>query len=100
MEVGDVCWREFLLYPDSIPTVSSLYPDCIPTVYSLYPHCIYSTKGGGGGGRRRGRKRRKMLKNASIIILNFQNAIRVYAFMSSMSMTQCHKFKQSFDCGM
>ena len=41
-----------------------------------------------------------MLKNASIIIINFLNAIQVYAFMSSMSMTQCHKFKQSFDCGM
>ena len=40
----------------------------------------------GGGGVRSGRKIRK---NASFIIANFQNAIQVYAGMSSVSAAGC-----------
>ena len=47
------------------------------------------------GGEMR-KKRRKICKNASITITNFQYAIQVYACMSSVSTTLCHKFKQSF----
>ena len=86
--------------------VSSLYPHCIPTQSSLYPHCIPPKRGvcggkegGRGGGKIRRRReglerggemrkrRRKMRKNASITITNFQNAIQVYARMSSVSTT-------------
>ena len=83
-----------------ILTVSSLYPHCILTVSSMYPskeRCLRRQ-------RRRGRRkdeeeeeglereemrkrRRKMRKNASITITNFQNAIQVYARMSSVSTT-------------
>ena len=66
--------------------VSSLYPHCILTVSLLYPSKERRREGLETGGEMR-KRRRKMRKNASITITNFQNAIQVYACMSSVSTT-------------